>query len=59
MKFYVARDKNGVCCLYESYPSLKDGIWDNNGNPFYHVSPRLFPGVTFENSPEEVEIKFL
>jgi hypothetical protein len=36
MKFYVARDKNGVCCLYESYPSLKDGIWDNNGKPFYH-----------------------
>ena len=52
MKYWVARDKRGECCLYEGKPTEDvDGTWNPNGYRWYKVSPRLFPNVTFDNSP--------
>lgn len=57
MKLYAARDKRGDCFLYESKPiECIDGVWQSNQCRFYSISPRLFPELTHENSPMEVEL---
>lgn len=56
MKMYVARDRFGDCFLYENKPECIDGVWNPNNGRFYHISPRLFPELTHENSPMEVEL---
>ena len=60
MKYWVARDKRGECYLYEGKPiECTEGVWQPSGHRWYSVSPRLFPEVTFENSPQEVELKLI
>jgi hypothetical protein len=58
MKLWIARDKNGVLALFDDVPTQKNGIFYD---PFYDVVLMLpkkeFPEVTFENSPQEVELK--
>jgi hypothetical protein len=60
MKFWIARDKNGVLALFDDVPTQKNGIFYD---PFYDVVLMLpkkeFPEVTFENSPQEVELKLV
>lgn len=64
MKFWVARDFDGFLNLYVNKPSL-----DSNDNMYYtdsdmeddyiNIDKELFPEVTFENSPQQVEIKLI
>ena len=57
MKMWIARD-SGITAdlyLYENKPYLNDGFWDADGQ-FYNIDIDLFPEVTFENSPMEVEL---
>lgn len=57
MIYWAARDKYGDCFLYESKPiECIDGVWQSNQCRFYSISPRLFPELTHENSPQEVEL---
>ena len=53
---WVARDKNGVLCLYKSKP-FKDvlyELWDSSRNPTI-LNPDLFPSVKWEDDePTEV-----
>lgn len=60
MKYWVARDKGAKGCawLYEDKPSQDNGYWFSDGN-FYNIDIDLFPEVTFENSPQQVEIKLI
>jgi hypothetical protein len=65
MKFWIARDKDGGLYLYNYEPPKNkisgrftccikpDGEWSEE----YELNSQLFPEVTFENSPQEVEIK--
>ena len=58
MAFWIARDKQGMLALFEDKPtySHKNGdIWLTADFPFY-IDKNKFPDVTFENSPQEVEI---
>ena len=66
MKLWVARDKDGGLYLYNYAPhknttgrftcSIKpDGEWSEE----YALNSHLFPEVTFENSPQEVELKLV
>lgn len=55
MKLYIARDKNGTLALHESEPYCPFGTWHNCNQEFY-LDTELFPEVTFENSPQEVEL---
>lgn len=60
MKLWIARDKDGGLWLFENKPSYTGSYWKD----FFETSIgefdyRLFPEVTFENSPREVEIKLL
>ena len=72
---WLARDKDGTLCLYENKPNkCTDFFLNTPGNLFcvgnnvvdvnYHdgyieLNDSYFPKVTFENSPQEVEIKIV
>lgn len=62
MKAWVARDKDGLKVFYPSKPYLRESIgcelWcDVAGWPHLILNRTEFPEVTFENSPQEVEIR--
>lgn len=63
MKFWVARDEDGDLFLYNQKPSiLKTGVdpcdcFQAPNKEFLVISNDLFPEVTFENSPREIELK--
>ena len=58
MKLWIAREKYGNMCLYDIKP-FKDGeYWNSSGN-YYLIDRHLFPEVTFENSPQMVELKLV
>ena len=59
MKLWIARDKDGTLCVFESKPYLKKNKdWDSNYNCFV-IDESQFPEVTFKNSPMEVELKLI
>lgn len=59
MKMWIARDQNYCLFLHEEKPHLEtyDTIneWVSDSNS-YVLDGNLFPEVTFENSPQEVEL---
>ena len=64
MKLWIARDFDGYLKLYINKPSL-----DSNDNMYYthsdveddylNIDKEFFPEVTFENSPQEIELKLV
>jgi hypothetical protein len=66
MKFYIARDIDGKLFLYNYLPNRNndsgnfmeevDDMW--NGEVM-RIDPKLFPEVTWENSPKQVELKLI
>lgn len=58
MKLWIARNEDNTLVLFQSKPILKDElIWDEILNEDYMFIPEyLYPEVTFENSPMEVEL---
>ena len=55
---------NGELYLYGSEPDIKknvarEGIWTCKREEFIELDYKLFPEVTFENSPQEVELKLV
>ena len=64
MELWIARDFDGILNLYVNKPSL-----DSNDNMYYtdsdmeddylNIDKNLFPEVTFENSPQQVELKLV
>lgn len=60
MKLWIARDIDGYSQLYVEKPIKMGGCFKcvpNTG--WFTISYNLFPEVTFENSPMEVELKLL
>ena len=61
MKMWIARAESGDLKLYQTEPQqevsmLTGGIYWNARLDSYKIDDRLFPEVTFENSPMEVEL---
>ena len=54
MKMWIARDKHGEIYLYPTKPQKYDYVFD--GDDWWQIDQNLFPEVTFENSPMEVEL---
>ena len=62
MKLWIARDKDGYIWLYSQKP-------ERHGSDWYLFSPThrggvkldsiSFPSVTWENSPQQVELKLI
>ena len=64
MKMWIARAESGDLKLYQTEPlqevsMLTGGIYWNDRLTSYNIDDRLFPEVTFENSPMEVELKLI
>lgn len=64
MKLWIARDEYSPLHLFGGYkPYCVNGKWFNKDNMggFYigEIERRLFPEVTFQNSPQEVELKLV
>lgn len=65
MKLWIARDKDETLWLFEEYPIKREKLFypteGINGNfTYYRSMPiNIFPEVTFENSPQEVELKLV
>jgi hypothetical protein len=66
MKLWIARDGNDNLCLYREKPSLLydgdefDMINKNGENILVGILEKSdFPEITFENSPQEVELKII
>lgn len=61
MKMWISRNKTGIVHLFLNRPKLK-----SNGAEWYDpnefdllLHDTDFPEVTFENSPQEVELKLI
>ena len=66
MKMWVARAEDNKLTLHASEPEYwEDEDWDGEECHYYWCCPimalpeHLFPEVTFENSPMEVELKLI
>ena len=59
MKLWIARDYNGLLFLHDEKPTLHEiyGYWYSENS--YELDMDMFPEVTFENSPREVELKLV
>lgn len=56
MKLWIARTKNGLLTLHCSKPKGRNGEWSN---VIAILGDKYFPEVTFENSPQEAELKLV
>lgn len=54
MKMWIARDGSGLLCIHKEEPILIGTVWDSND--WWNIDSELYPEVTFENSPQEVEL---
>lgn len=61
MKFWIARNTDNTLVLFQSKPILGvDFTWEETLNEdCMYIEEYLFPEVTFENSPQQVEIKLV
>ena len=63
MRIWIARDKNEELNIYLNKPVLdKDGyvfLPTCDAFRFFDIDKKLFPEVTFENSPKEVELHLI
>lgn len=59
MKLWIARDKNGYLYLYDEKPILNVDHFDasTNGHTTYLFNNALWDEITFENSPQRVELE--
>lgn len=58
MKLWIDINKDGTLALHESEPYCPYDTWYNSNQEMY-LDKSLFPEVTVENSPMEVEIKLI
>ena len=59
MAFWIARDKDGEIFLYTRKPVRVEedgGYFNAPCNPLKKLEKESFPAVTWENSPQEVEL---
>ena len=61
MKLWIARNKDNNLIVFQSKPILNDWQeWDEILNEDFMLIPEyLFPEITFENSPVQVELKLV
>jgi hypothetical protein len=65
-KLWIAKDggwhKNGTenpICVYADKPTLEDDMPFFAGRLLAQIPASLFPEVTYENSPKQIEIKII
>lgn len=60
MKLWIARDRSGILRIYYNQPKVNKRTQEiiSNGE-YYEISINSFPEVTFENSPQQIELRLL
>ena len=58
MKLWIARDEDGDLYLYEREPN-REFDYFYSSYVYIRIDENLFPEVTFENSPKQVELKLI
>lgn len=61
-KFWIARDSYGLWLFIQKptkYLSNGDKCFSKFNNIRYLIDSQLFPEITFENSPQQIEIKLI
>lgn len=58
MKLWIARDYRGLY-LFEEKPHVAIGRFVSYKGFITKINEDLFPDVTFENSPQQVELKLI
>lgn len=59
---WIARDRDGETYLYELQPIKREGYFINNrgdNTNIYLGNKEVYPEVTWENSPKQVELKII
>ena len=60
MRLWIARDKEGQLYLYDNTPDKRSEYFlPYAGYNDFCLDSRMFPEVTFENSPREVELRLV
>lgn len=59
MKLWIARDKDEILYLYTHEPELTDDKYFASNGDYCNIDNTKFPEVTFENSPQQIEIKLI
>ena len=59
MKLWIARDRWGGLGLFTNKPIRNKGCWHTEEDDEFELNSKVFPEVTFENSPQEVELKLI
>ena len=62
MRLWIARDSYGLWLFRrkpKKYLSNVDKFFNKVGNTRYSIDSQLFPEITYENSPQRVEIKLI
>ena len=62
MKLWIARDKDMTISLFSDKPIKDINYWYNDADcdgSLGELPSDYFPEVTFENSPQEVELKLV
>ena len=60
MALWIARDSDGELKLYDNHPMIMSGWFaPQRGFDSLELDEQLFPEVTFENSPQQVELKLV
>ena len=60
MELWIARDKDSTLWLFNTKPYCKYNLcWNTRCDEHLQLNQELFPEVTFENSPQKVELKLI
>lgn len=61
MKLWIARDKVGYLYLYDKKPMREEDYFDSNDEGKYNtlLHSSYFPEITFENSPQQIDLKLI
>lgn len=57
LKLWVTRDKDGMLLIHFYEPIMDGREWTSLD--YRVINEDMFPGVTFENSPQEIELKLV
>ena len=55
-EMWIARDYNGYLCLYTEKPIKKEVYFTTDEKDYIFLPEKMFPEVTFENSPKQLKM---
>lgn len=56
---WIARDDNGLLCLFEKKPVKVAGVWWAKSSRFLIIHSNLFKDITSENEPCEAKLTLI